>query len=222
MRVLCAVMNDDWRLRIDLHEDGFAHQLSERLTAGELEHDLERSFSDRVVVSVEGSEVFCYAGTRAQAERAEQLIRQLADQHRWGIETELRHWHPAAEEWEDPDEPLPADAAQEADEHQERVAEERRESTEEGYPEFEVRVHCAGRAEAGALAEKLAAEGIPNVHRWSYVLVGATDEDSAKALAERLRAEAPAGSTVTAELNERFVYDNRPWSPFALLGGLGG
>jgi hypothetical protein len=54
------------------------------------------------------------------------------------------------------------------------------------------------------------------------VLIGATDEDGAKALAERIRAEAPAGSTVTAELNERFVYDNRPWSPFALLGGLGG
>ena len=63
-------MNDDWRLRIDLHENGLAHRLGELLGAEELEHDLERSFHDRVVVSVDGAEVFCYTGTRPQAERA--------------------------------------------------------------------------------------------------------------------------------------------------------
>ena len=100
-------MNDDWRLRIELHEHGFAHTLGEQLAGGELEHDLARAFKDRAVVSVEGSEVFCYTGTRDQAERAEKLIHEIAGREGWEVEIELRHWHPTAEEWEDPDAPLP-------------------------------------------------------------------------------------------------------------------
>ena len=215
-------MNDDWRLRIVTTESGLTHRLSQTLTSEKLEHDLESSFHDRIVVSIDGPELFCYAGTREQAEGVQRLVRQLAEQHGWKLEVELAHWHPVAEEWEDPAEPLPTDAASAAVEQGERIVEERQQSGEEGYPEFEVRVQCSGHAEAAALAAKLTTEGIPHVHRWSYLLVGANDEDSADALAQRLRAEAPAGSTVTAELNGRFVYDNRPWSPFSLLGGMAG
>jgi hypothetical protein len=215
-------MNDDWRLRIDLHEDGFAHRLGELLGAQELEHDLEHSFHDRVVVSVDGPEVFCYAGTREQTERARELVQTLADQHGWKLEFELTHWHPAAERWEDPDAPLPETEAQAARERDHRVAGERAESAEQGYPEFEVRIQCSSRGEAGELSDKLEQEGIPNLHRWSYVLVGATDEDSAQELATRLRGEVPAGSQVTVERNLRAVYDSRPGNPFAVLGGLAG
>jgi hypothetical protein len=215
-------MNDDWRLRIELHEHGLAHQLGELLAAAELEHDLEASFHDRVVVSVDGSEVFCYAGTRAQAQAAAQLIRQLAAQHGWEVEVELTHWHPTSEEWEDPDEPLPHTAGELEQEHEERVAQERDESAKQGYPEFEVRIQSASRGEAAELADRLSHEGVPNLHRWSYVLVGATDEDSAEALAQRLRGEVPPGTAVTVERNQRAIYDDRPWSPFSVLGGLAG
>ena len=85
-----------------------------------------------------------------------------------------------------------------------------------------MRIQCPSRQEAGELSHRLDEEGMPNLHRWSYVLIGVTDEDSARALAERLRGEVPAGSSVTVELNERAVYDGRPWSPFALLGGMAG
>jgi len=215
-------MNDDWRLRIDLHDDGLAQQLSELLGGEELEHDLEKSFHDRVVVSVDGAEVFCYTGTRSQAESAEQLVHALADQHGWKLEIELTHWHPTAEQWEDPDAPLPEGEAQAARERDERVAQERAESAEQGYPEFEVRVQCATRAEAGELSDKLEREGIPNLHRWSYLRIGAIDEDSAEALAARLRGEVPAGSLVAVEANQRAIYDLRRTSPFAVLGGLAG
>lgn len=214
-------MNDDWRLRIDLREHGFARRLGELLEAEEIEHDLERAFQDRVVVSVDGTEVFCYAGSRAQAERAEQLVRRLAGDHGWPVEVELSHWHPVAERWENPDAPSPAGAA-DTGEHDERVAAERAESERQGYPELEVRVQCASRAQAAALADRLADEGIPNLHRFSYVLIGVTDEDSAQALARRLRDEASPGTSVSVEANRRAVYDNRLWSPFAVLGGLGG
>jgi hypothetical protein len=215
-------MNDDWRLRVDLHEHSFAHQLSEMLGAVEIEHELERSFHDRVVVSVDGSEVFCYAGTRAQAEAAGQLIRQLIARHEWRAEIELAHWHPVAEQWEPPDEAEPDSQAAAARERAERTAAERAESAEQGYPEFEVRIGCGSRGEAGELSGRLEQEGIPNVHRWSYVLIGATDEESAQRLAERLRNEVPAANQITVELNLRSVWEERPGNPFAVLGGLAG
>ena len=215
-------MNDDWRLRIDLHEHSFAHQLSEVLDAVEIEHQLERSFHDRVVVSVDGPEVFCYAGTRAQAEAAEQLIRQLVADHGWEADIDLAHWHPVSEQWENPDEPLPDSEAGAAQERAERIAAERVDSAEQGYPEFEVRIQCGSRGQAGELSDKLEHEGIPNVHRWSYVLVGATDEQSAQQLADRLRTEVPAGAEITVELNQLAIWENRPGNPFAVLGGLAG
>src|ERR1700733_10796854 len=131
-------MNDDWRLHIDLHDDGIAHRLGESLQAEELEHDLDHSFADKVLVSVDGHEVFCYAGTRAQAEAAQRLIEKLiADQH-WDAAVELTHWHPTAD-------PEPTDPEAVAQEEAERVADERAESAEKGYPEYEVRVECGSR-----------------------------------------------------------------------------
>jgi hypothetical protein len=215
-------MNDDWRLRIDLHDQGFAHRLGELLEAEELEHDLKRSFHDRVVVSVDGPEVFCYTGTRDQAEAAEKLIGRLAQEHGWTVRAQLRHWHPTAERWEDPDAPLPTEGAGATEERADRIAEERAESAEQGYPEFEVRIRCDGRSQAGELSDRLSHEDIPNLHRWNYVLVGATDEDSARALAQRLTGEVPTQATITVERNPRAIYDELPRSPFSVLGGLGG
>jgi hypothetical protein len=215
-------MNDDWRLRIDARDEGHASTLAERLDAHEIERDLEQTFHDRVVVSVDGAEVFCYGAVREQLDGARQVIEKLAAEHGWELEFELRHWHPSAEQWEDPDTPLPASDADLAREHRERIASEREESAERGYPEYEVRVECDSRKAAGELAEKLRGEGIPVVHHWSYVLVGALDEDTGKALAQRLAAEAPAGSKVKIEGNLRAVYNERPFRPFAFLGGLGG
>lgn len=215
-------MNDDWRLRIDLREPGLARGLGEMLEKGELEHDLQSAFHERVIVSVDGPELFCYAGTREQAEAARELVLRVAAEHGWDPEIELRRWHPIAERWEDPDAPLGDGAAAAAAEHTERVTEERAESAAEGYPEFEVRVQCRSRHEARELSQRLSGEDVPNIHRWSYVLIGATDEDSAQALADQVRAEVDEADAVTVELNRRFVYDNRPWSPFAVMGGLGG
>jgi hypothetical protein len=215
-------MSDDWRLRVHLDDERAARELTERLGAPELEHDLEQSFHDRVAVSLDGSEVFCYTGTRAQAERVDQIIRSLGDQNSWQLESELRHWHPTAEEWEDPDTPLPDTDAQRAAERHELMDSERAESLARGYPEFEVRVELHRHRDTVQLAEKLRQEGLPNAHRWKYLFIGALDEDDANALAERLRAEVPSGSTVTVEASSNTIFDERPANPFAILGGLGG
>lgn len=211
-------MHDDWRLRIDLHEHGLAHGLVERLDASELEHKLETSFQDRVVVSREGSEIFFYAGTREQAEQAERLAESLADQHDWALDCELLRWHPTAEKWEQPEQPLPSSDQERAAEHAELIASERLQE----HPEFEVRVECSSREVARELTEKLREQGLPVVARFRYVVVGAPDEDSANALAERIREYAPADSTVTAEGTPAAVLAKVGSNPFAIFGGMGG
>jgi hypothetical protein len=219
-------MSDDWRLRIELDGEDHARELADRLRRFDLPHDLQTSFHDRVVVSRDGAEVFCYADTREQAEAAERAIRSLAAERGWRITSELRRWHPVAEEWEDPDTPLPQTAAEQAAERAELMAAERGESARQGYPDFEVRVRCSSRPEAEELANRLRSEGIRCVQRWQFVVVAASDEDTAKALAERIRAEAPPGSTVTAEASVAEAVAEAPlatpFSPFAVFGGLGG
>jgi hypothetical protein len=213
--------NDDWRVQIDVHEDRVAHDLYEALEEGALEHKLERAFHDRVVVSRDGDTVYCYAGDRAQAEAVEGLVRSLSEEHGWGVETQIRRWHPIEESWEDPDAPLPAGEQERRDERAELIERERSEAEESGYPEFEVRVEFATHHDAMDMVERLRSEGLSSVHRWKYLLVGALDEDSANALAERLRDEAPPGSTVKVEGSWRAVQAEVAPSPFAFLGGLG-
>ena len=214
-------MNDDWRLQIDLHDEKHLRPLVERLDARELEHDLSDAFHDRVIVSRNDKRVFLYAGSREQAEQARKLILTLAEQHGWTVDADLKRWHPTAEDWEDPDKPLPEGDAAQIAEHEALMAAERKETAETGDPEFEVRVDLPSRHEAIRFAERLRAEGLPAVQRWKFLLVGATDEDSAKLLAERIRGEAPSGSQVNVEGTWKEAYAERPPNPFAVLGGLG-
>ena len=102
------------------------------------------------------------------------------------------------------------------------MAAERKQTEERGYPEFEVRIHLPSRHDALHFAKRLRSENLPVVHRWRFLLVGATDEDSAKTLAERIRSEAPGGSRVSVEGTWKAAYAERPPNPFAVLGGLGG
>ncbi len=216
-------MSDDWRLHVGLFDDGAARELTERLQAERLGEGVATAFGDQLIVSVDGPNVFCYAGERAQADLAADAIRAIAAERGWDIQLELERWHPTAEEWEDADVPLPSTDAERAAEHAQRVAKEREESAERGYAEYEVKMQCSTHRETVELAERLHAEGLPVVRRWRYVLVGANDEDAANALAERLRGEAPPGSTVVAEVSQRTAWDDDPSrGSFAVFGGLGG
>jgi len=217
-----TAVNDDWRLRVTLGEHDHADTVAGSLAATEIEHDVATSLDDRVIVSRDGTEVFCYARSRDQIERAEKLIASLAAEHGWDPVFELRRWHPDSEEWEDPEEALPTSDRERAAERAELMESERVESEAQGYPEYEVRVQCSSHGEASALADRLAAEGLPHVRRWRYVVIGATDEDSAQALADRLRSEAPEGSEVTVEGSVGATLESKPANPYSWFGGLGG
>jgi hypothetical protein len=215
-------MNDDWRLQVTLSDRVHALELAGLLEQGELEHELASSAGERVIVSSDDHTVFLYAGSRAAAEKAAAAVESLGTNLGWSAKTELRRWHPVAETWDDPEAPLPSDESGIAAEHAELIEREKAESAANGFSEYEVRIECSSHRDTVALAAKLRGEGISSVRRWRYLLVGAADEDSANALADRLTHEAPAGCNVTVEASLAAVAAETPGNPFAVFGGLGG
>jgi len=213
------IPSDDWRVHVRLHGHGRVRAITERLDAADLEHDLEEAFEDKVIVSVDGSELFCYTGTREQADAVVKLISEVAADHE--PELTLQRWHPTAQAWEDADEPLPATDAELLQERAEARERARAEAAARGYPDYEVRITCDSRREVEELADRLADAGLRGVQRYRYLLLGAADEDEANALAERVRGLA-GGATVTVEASPGAVEEGIPPNPFAILGGLGG
>jgi hypothetical protein len=214
-------MSESWRLNIDLREEGHARALIDRLEAVELEHDLASSFHDRVFLERHAAEVSAYAGDRAQAGKVAELVKSLAEQHGWHVDTHLLEWDEVKVEWVDGSHEVPHDARHKA-EHGNIIAQEQASSLAHGFPDWEVKVECPNHHDVLALARQLTAEEIPNVHRWRYLVVGANDEDSGNALAGRIRKEAPEGTITIVQASPQATLANRPANPFAAFGGLGG
>jgi hypothetical protein len=102
------------------------------------------------------------------------------------------------------------------------IARTRAEANARGYPEYEVRVECASHGETVKLAGILRAQGLPVVQRWRYLLIGATDEEAAQALADRITQETLPGTTVTVEATLAEIASETPSSRFSFLRGIWG
>ena len=171
---------DEWRVEIDLDDEGHGYTLGERLRAHNLDDEARERLGRRVIVTRDGSRLFLYASSEEAVREAERVARDLLEADRLTASLKIRRWDPAAEEW------VAADAGAAAAGH--------------GY-EWEVHVDLSGRDEAGELAERLAADGLP-VHRlWRWVTVDARTADEANEIADRLRAELPEGTEVWVEPN---------------------
>lgn len=212
-------MSDDWRVHARLGSDiGMGHLLK-GLHEREFAHEAEQRLGGRLPVTAEGRDVFVYSPDRAQAETAATAMGQIVAEHGLEAEVSIAHWHPVAEEWRDPDEPLPATAAAEAVEHDEVERREAAESAALG-SQWEVRIDSAEHADAVALTERLESEGLAPQRRWKHVFLFADTEDEANALADRLRGESLGAENIVVE----GAVDD-PWRtthPYAVLGGLAG
>ena len=215
-------MAEDWRVKVVFDEDEHRHRLSGFLRDYELEDDLAERLRGRVVVSQDGPVLFLYANTRDQAEAAIEVVRGFGSQYDTELDVELTRWHEVEERWEDPSVPLPDSPAAAEAEHERLTETEREESAEEQWDEWEVQVELADHHATKELADRLESEGLKPLRRWRYLVVPAPSEQDAANLADRLRAEAPEGATVTVEGTEgATVAANPRLSAFALFGGLG-
>lgn len=211
-------MAEDWRLTVRLGSDEHAHKVARSL------HELEltdESFGGRVAVSGDGPHLFLYADSEADARQAQAVVDRELQRGGAGAEFSLDRWHHEEEQWEPASVPLPSTPAQHQAEHDRLEEQEEAESEASGIADWEVRIELASHHDAHVLGERLEQEGYKPVRRWKYLLVGAGDEDDAKALATRLQAEAPAGATVHVEPGSGVAWQFMPANPFAVLGGLG-
>jgi hypothetical protein len=216
-------VSDDFRLAIELDASGDGLSFAESMRELSLERDARRRLGDRVAVSADGPRVFVYTDTEEAAREAQRAIAPLLAEHALTDSAiTLTRWHPDEERWEPLDKPLPTTPAERAAEHAVEEADETAETLEQGFAEWEVRVELPTHADTVRFAEQLEREGIPVLRRWRFLLVGAPNEDEAKALAERVENEAPPGAKVHAEISGAAVWKVGDPFPFALFGGLGG
>jgi len=144
-------------------------------------------------------EIFLYAGTEVAAREAERTAREVLGQ--LGIEADfaLDRWHPIEEEWRSPDVAMPQTEAERKAEHQRLEDAETAEAMASGSASWQARAELGSHREAVHLADKLQGEGYAVVRRWKFLIVGANNDDDARALAEHIRQEAPSDAQVSAE-----------------------
>jgi hypothetical protein len=191
---------DDWRIHIEVEEQ-HAGGLLARLGADldEEARELAKSLAQsRLAVSRDGDDIYVYAASRAEAERAQQVIEsQLRSLGGEARVSQIEQWLEDEERWDD--------------EPQGETWEE--EELDRGFAPWEVRVECASRTEAQKLTEQLEAEGYRPVRSFQYLIVGTASKEEADTLAARLHGQAELGGEV--------VRDETPPNPFAIFGGLG-
>jgi hypothetical protein len=200
-------MSDDWRITVELHD---GHGVHEALEEHELKDETKDALGSRVAVSGDETHLFLYADTRDAADRALTEVKAIIGHHGAEADYALDRWHPAAEEWMPADEPMPQTQDELAAERAELDEQDDEDSEASGAAEWEVRLDLPSHHQAVGLAEKLEGEGIPVTRRWTYLLVGAEDQDQANALAERLRAEAPDGTKFHVEASGEMVWEVAP------------
>jgi hypothetical protein len=215
-------MADDWRVTIDFDDESDGTQLAEWLAAVDLEGEQRASLGERVVVSRDGPRVYLYSDSEEPAREVLRTVSARIEHEGQAAVTALERWHPVEQAWKDGSIALPDTAAEIAAEHERFQAREAAESAETGAAQWEVRVELRSHEDTEDLAERLESEGIPVVRRYTFLLAGAANEDDARALAERLRGEAPEGAKVEVEPGGGMVWEVAPRNPFTFFGGLGG
>jgi hypothetical protein len=197
-------MSEDWRIRLELHEEQHAETILGRLgldlgsdEARRLAQELE---GRRLAVSRDGNELFVYASSVAEAARARALVEaELAEESIEARASDVEHWLHDEERWT-------GEPPQETWEEEE---------LDRGYAPWEVRVERETHAEAQKLADELESQGYDVVRRWRYLIVGAASEEEARDLADRLHGESELGGEVVWE-------EGLPQGPFAIFRGVGG
>jgi hypothetical protein len=194
-------VENEFRVEVELDDDERGYSLGERLRALDLDDDARERLGPSVLVTRDGSRLFLYASSESQARETERIVRDLVNADRLSADIAVTRWHPVEEAWKDASVPLPATPAEEHAEYAARALAEADEVRREGRFDWEVVVHLPARDAAVELSARLAAEGIPAMRRWRYVVAGTVTEEEALELADRLRLELPDGADVRVEVD---------------------
>ncbi|SRR6266567_1712153 len=213
-------MADDWRVTVRLPDEPPAARLLQALHEHQVEDDVRQRLGHRIAVSASDSQVFLYAASRDAAQEAERVMREVVAARNLTANFALDRWHPLEQEWEDARVAMPRTAEQRHAEHQHLEDTETKESQATGLAEWEVRVELQTHRDAVELADRLQEEGESIVRRWTFLLVGANNEDEANDLARKIKQAVPEGATVQVEPGGGIAWQVTGSTPFAVFGGL--
>ena len=206
-------MADDWRVTVTFRDEADVQRAVQSVREHEVEDEVRSRLGERVAMSVDGPVVFLYAGTEDTAREADRVVREVLAQHQLSAGFTLDRWHPLEEDWEDASVPMPDTAEQRAAEHRRLIDAETQQSLADRQAGWEVRVELPSHRQAVELAERLEAEGRPVIRRWKYLVVGASNEDDASALAEAIGQEIPAKASVHTLAVPFVQFDaSKPWA----------
>jgi hypothetical protein len=177
-------MDSEWRVEIELSDEGHGLSLGERLRSLDLDDEARAKLGDRVVVTRDGARMFLYARSVAEARAAEDVVRKLAADEGIGATTSLTRWDDDAEAWVGPGGEPEGETA---------------ESEGAGEAEWEARIVFGSVRKAFEVTRQLRDEGLEVRRRWRFVLALAPSEEAATELANRLRAEFPDAQSVDVE-----------------------
>jgi hypothetical protein len=194
-------VNDEFRAEVDVASETDAERLGERLRGLDLDDGTRARLGGRVLATRDGTHLFLYAPSDAQAREIAELVQSLSETEGVTAEVRVTRWHPIEETWKDASLPLPRTAEEEETEYAAREAAEADEAEREGQYDWHVVVHLSARDEAVELARRLEAEGVSVAQRWRYVVAGVLTEERAEELAERMRTELPDEAEVSVEAN---------------------
>jgi hypothetical protein len=206
-------VNDEFRVEVELDDEEHGYSVGERLRALDLDDDARKRLGTGVMVTRDGSRLFLYAASEAEARAAESTIRFLVETDELTADIAVTRWHPAEEAWKDAALPLPTTPEEVQTELVAHEADELQEARIEGRFAWSVVAHLPTRDLAVELSERLAREGISVTRRWRYVSAGAATEERANELADRLRAELPEDADVRIEVD----LSDLPRSPLQFL-----
>jgi hypothetical protein len=207
------VDEDEWRVEVELDDEQEGYGLGERLRSRDLDDEARKRLGHRVLVSRDGSRVYLYAASEANAREAERVVRDLLSSDRLTADLAVARWHPVEEAWKDASIPLPRTEAEVEEERRRMEEDELQEAADQGSFDWLVKLHLPSRAAAAELAAQLKNEGHSVRRLWRYVEVGVLTEERANELANRLRDELPPDSEVWLEANP----DDLPSPVFVLL-----
>jgi hypothetical protein len=196
-----ALVDDEFRVEVELDDDEHGYSLRERLRALDLDDDARERLGSSVMVTRDGSRIFLYAGSAGEAREAERTVQGLVAADDLTADVTVTRWHPVEEAWKDASLPLATTPEGQQAEYAAREAVELEEARSEGSFDWHVVIHLTAREEAADLADRLSHDGHAVKRRWRYVVAGVPTEERAEELAGRLRAELPESADVRVNVD---------------------
>ena len=193
---------DEWRVEVALDKEQHADSLSDGLNELQLDNEARKLLGGSVIVTRDGRFIFIYAWHEESAQEAEHVVKNLMQDEELIGQVRLMRWHPVAEEWKDAEEPLPDDEAARLQEMHEAEHEGSEEAHRYGEYPWEVVIDPPHLRDGQ--------------RHFRTLLVGASSEDAAVDLGERLEQEAPEGSRIGVRGNP----DDMPLPAFVNLSAL--